>query len=246
MYRRNLGFLFVFLLMVCPVTLRAEQSGMTIQGTEVSLTGNLVILTVPESTGSSFCWTVIPNETSIGSYYICDGGRTLVFASRIAGVYHFILSAASGDEVRVLTHRLSYLEQDDITPLPPVIDEDSIYDWVQSRTKTLVSSDKFEQESEALANSLTQTVRMIESGQIRSPEQARTTQRSLARQYLTAVSPESVSQWQNWQNTLAEKLTELDSNGKLDSLEQIADVFRQIARGLRNLSKTTTTEERSR
>lgn len=238
MRRRKYGFLIVFLLIFCHGLLRAEMSGLTIQGPEESLTGNLVILTVPESTGSSFCWTVIPNETAIGSYYVCDGGRTLVFASRIAGVYHFILSAASGDEVRVLTHKLGYLEQEEFTPLPPVIDEENIADWVQNRTKTLVFSDRFEQESEALANALTQTARMIDSGQIRSPEQARTTQRSLARQYLAAVTPESASRWQNWQSALAGKLTELGAEGKLDSPEQIADVFRRIARGLQTVSRT--------
>lgn len=236
---------FVYLLLFLSLTVQGEQTGLSIQGPEESLTGNLVLLTVPESTGESFCWTVIPNETVVGSYYVCDEGRTLVFASRIAGTYHFILSAASSGEVLVLTHKLHYLEQDELRPLPPVIEEESIFDWVRDATQTLVTSDRFTQESEALANAFQQTVRMIEQGQVRSPEQARTMQRNLARQSLVAIHPMAISRWSLWQGVLAEKLAKMDSEGKLTTVAEIAEIFRQIAAGLR-ASKTLQTEEKTK
>jgi len=230
--KHSLYLLLLLFLFAFPTSLiHAGEPSSQIDGPTESLTGNLVILRAPEDAGKSFLWTVIPNDTAGGMHYVGDGGRTLVFASRIGGTYHFILSTADGDNVHVFSHHLEYRDQ--LKPLPPVIDEeDDIGDWVKNHTRELVQGENFSRESKALADAFLQTSRLIEQGKIQTSEQARTTQRSLARKSLTAVTPDALSRWNAWESELARKLIFLEQLGELSTLPQIALTFRRIAGGL--------------
>ena len=194
----------------------------------------------------NFAWQVIPPELVEGQFHVCNNGRTLVFASREIGCYHFVLAASDGETLSMVTHTLFNLgEQHKPVPLPlpdpeplpqplpePPRDFQTLTDWAAQKTATLVTSDYFVREKTALVESLTGITTRIRNGEFKTAERARVEMRVLSRKKLDAVSRRSTAAWLAWETELARQLAQLEREGKLDSLEQVQQAFDAIAGGL--------------
>jgi len=193
-----------------------------------------------------YAWQVTPPELVEGKYRVCDGGRTLVFASREVGCYHFILAASDGETLQMVTHTLFNLgEQHKPIPLPPPDPEpqpqpqpepprefQSLTDWAAQKTASLVTSEFFVREKAALVEALTEITTRIRHGEIKTAERARVEMRVITRKKLDAISRRTTAAWLAWETELARQLTQLEREGKLDTLEQVRQAFDAIADGL--------------
>ena len=226
---------------------------LAIDGPSEVCAGELVVFRAEFEVGSlesgenkipNFAWQVTPPELVEGKYHVCDDGRTLVFASREVGCYHFILAAGDGENLQMVTHTLFNLgDTPKPIPLPPPDPEpqpqpkpphefQSLIDWAAQKTTTLVTSDYFVREKSALVESLTETTTRIRRGEIKTAERARVEMRVLTRKKLDAVSRRSTAAWLAWETELARQLTQLERENKLDTLEQVQRAFDAIADGL--------------
>ena len=199
---------------------------------------------MPDTSKLQFRWQVLPTEAATDAFYVCDDGRTLVFASRQVGCYHFVLAASDGENLQIVTHTLLNIgENPKPIPLPtpepepmpspePQHEFVSLYDWASQKTESLVRSDYFVREKAALAESLAEITMRIRHDEIKTSERARVELRVLTRRKLDAVSRRSTLAWQGWETELARRLSQLEQDGKLETLEQLCDVFDAIADGL--------------
>lgn len=231
----------------------------TITGPTESLAGDLVVLSVEQKECGvmsvecgvdesltphsklqtpNFIWTVIPDDVTAGKYHIADGGRTLVFSSRLEGTYHFILSARNGTGVIAVTHKLDNRSlgpapvpepipiptpEPEPAPLPDP-DHAAIGKFAGEKAKQLVKSQFFDREKNAIGEAFLATARQIESDDIESCEDARTGLRKNTLTYLNGVSKESASNWQTWNTALGDELARY----KLDNLAEIGKVYKTI------------------
>ena len=188
-------------------------------------------------------WQVLPPESTAGCYRVCDDGQTLVFSSRQIGCYHFVLAASDGENLQMVTHTLLNIgETPKPVPLPPLPEPEptpqpqrefeSLREWAAQKTASLVRSDYFVREKAALAESMTDVVLRIRHGEITSSERARVELRVLTRRKLESVSRRSTTAWQSWETELARQLSQLEQEGRLDSLEQVRAAFEAVADGL--------------
>ena len=209
--------------------------------------GELVVLSVEFHENAipiSLAWQVTPPELVEGKYRVCDDGRTLVFASREVGCYHFVLAASDGETLQMVTHTLFNLgDAPKPIPLPPPDPEpqpqpepprvfQTLTDWSAQKTTSLVTSDYFVREKAALVESLTEITTRIRHGEITTAERARVEMRVLTRKKLDAVSRRSTAAWLAWETELARQLSQLEREGKLNTLEQVRQAFDAVADGL--------------
>ena len=191
-------------------------------------------------------WQVLPDDPTSNRYRICDDGRTLVFASREVGCYHFVLAAGDGETLQMVTHTLFNLgERQTPIPLPipapepqpeptpePPREFQILTDWAAQKTMSMVASDYFVREKAALVESLTEITTRIRHNEIPTAERARVEMRVLTRKKLDAVSRRSTAAWLAWETELARQLTQLEREGKLETLDQVRQAFDAIADGL--------------
>ena len=188
-------------------------------------------------------WQVLPLDSTTGCYRVCDNGQTLVFSSRQIGCYHFVLAASDGENLQMITHTLLNIgETPKPVPLPPLPEPEPmpqpqrefepLRDWAAQKTASLVRSDYFVREKAALAESMTDIAIRIRHGEITSAERARVELRVLTRRKLESVSRRSTITWQSWETELARQLSQLEQEGRLDSLEQVRAAFEAVADGL--------------
>ncbi len=191
-----------------------------------------------------FAWQVLPKDAATGTFRVCDEGRTLVFAARQVGCYHFVLAAGDGNTLQMVTHTLLNVgETPKPVPLPPPEPEpepqpeprrefESLAEWAAQKTAPLVASEFFVREKTALAESFTEIAIRIRNGEITTAERARVEMRVLTRKKLDAVSRRSTAAWLAWETELARQLAVLEREGKIDSPEQVRLAFEAIADGL--------------
>ena len=237
---------FVAVVMIlCAATALGQP--LVINGPGESLAGDLVVLTVESDGDTPPLWSITPPETIEGKFRVCDNGKTVVFASRLSGTYYFTVAASSGGQPAITTHRL-----DNITatppptpiPLPPVLPEpepepkpdpnadiSALRTLAQTKATELVKSQYFDREKKAMAESFLTTAKQIESGELDTPEKARTKQRDNSRRYLSSVTRNSWQTWQGWDAALSKRLAEIDANTTLTTA-QIGQAYKQIGLGL--------------
>ena len=238
--------------LLVPYTAIAAAS-LVVTGPDFSMPGDLVVLTAKTDTQTVVCaWTVIPPETVDGKYLVCDGGRSLVFASRLPGTYYFNAATVIDGKPVTSIHRLDNVLPDATPqpppepplPPPPVVNVDAEIAALQQLAATkaveLVKSQFFDREKKALSESFFATAKWLEQNnacsasgacEAATPEQVRTKQRENSRRYLSSVNREAWQTWNAWNNEIGKKLAEIDAAKNLTSA-QIGEAYKQIGKGL--------------
>lgn len=233
------------------MTATAVAQTLTVTGPTESLAGDLVVLTIETEAAADTppAWSVTPPETLDGKYRICDDGKTVVFASRLAGTYYFTVAANVGGKLEIVTHRLDNIGVDPApspTPLPPVppvpeptpepkpdpaAEISALRQFAATKAVELVRSQYFDREKQAMAESFLTTAKQIDEREIDTPEKARTKQRDNSRRYLSSVTRNSWQTWSAWDAAVSKQLAEIDAASTL-SVGQIGQAYKQIGLGL--------------
>jgi hypothetical protein len=194
-----------------------EQAKIVLVAPSTAKIGELVRLDVSGSVADSFKWLVVPD--SVTDFLTYDAGARAVFSARTYGEYRFIVSCAKGGTVDVVTVVVKVA-----SPLPPPTSGSfagMIPFWM---TELNLPSDQ----KLALADSFEKIA-------------AREAELPTAEDWIKATAAankeilgESLEVWAPMLDKIGGELLKMAQDGRLMTPEQHAQVWKDIAAGLRN------------
>jgi len=194
------------------------------------------------SIGDKFEWTAIPPD-AINGLSTFDGGKLAAFSAAKPGRYVLILSA---DRQAVAYHILT-VGGDPLPdpPEPPEPPEPNPPDplsgwakWAKEHAEKLVQSPNRRQEALRLAGSLEAVAASSAAGAYDNPpedDDPVTYAREEMRRQNRAVLGAAADVWQPFADALAVAWQKLIDEGKLHTLRQYEQVWRDVAKGLREV-----------
>lgn len=178
--------------------------------------GELVRLDVSASNATSFKWLLVPESDD---FLVYDAGARAVFSARTAGEYRFIVACGAEDgSVDVITHVVTVPEP----PSKPV--SNSLAEWIPYWNWNM---DLPQSECLALANSFDD----IADKQATLPEPKDWIEATAAAN--REVLGDRIDAWAPMLDKIGAKLLKMAESGALQTPEEHAKVWREIARGLR-------------
>jgi hypothetical protein len=180
--------------------------------------GELVRLNVADSNAASFKWLLFP-ESSRVDLEVYDSGRRATFSARVGGKYQFIIAAAKGDSVDVISYNVTVIGP----PKEPT--DDSISTWIPYwvATYNLPNEEKLK------------VAAAFESVAARSYElpDANAWIKATADANNNALGVR-VEAWKPFLLKIGEKVRDLALAGEISTPEDHARVWIQIAKALRS------------
>ena len=177
--------------------------------------GEIAVLDVSKTGADSYAYSVTPPAKC----HVFENGTKLVFASGTAGEYVFIVVGAKGGKVGLVEHDLTVTGG--VEPGPDVAD-------FASKLKRAIAGVKDDAKAEhlaALANTFTTVASMIGAGVLDTPEDVVTATLNLNVQALGSAR----DAWQPVQAVINAELSTRAEAGALETAEQHAAVWREIA-----------------
>lgn len=189
--------------------------------------GELIRFDVSSSWAESFKWILVPLS---GDFEVYNDGRCAVFSARKTGEYMFIVACAFEGTVDVTTHTVRVGNP---TPRPgdyPVVPEPAVAaplsDWLSYWCSLTV---RVESEARELADSFDGIAAAISAGVYTTPEEIIKATGEANRQALG----DSLTAWKPVLLSLQNEFKTRAIAGTLASPEQHANVWREVANGLR-------------
>jgi hypothetical protein len=189
--------------------------------------GELVRFDVSASWAKSFKWVLVPES---GDFEVYDGGKRAVFSGRKSGEYMFIVACAYENTVDVIIHTVRVG-----TPIPkpgdyPVVAEpeaDALFsEWLPYWCSLTVRT---EAETRKLADGFDSVAAKISAGVYTTPEEIIKATGEANRLALG----DSLEAWKMVLLSLQNEFKARADAGTLASPEQHADMWREVAAGLR-------------
>lgn len=179
--------------------------------------GQLVIIDATKSKAKSFKWIVVP-ETS--NFLVIEDGRKAVFSEGRPGQYRFYIAGAAGDQVDAETHTID-VGGSAPSPVPGI--NQKVKAWVAQ-----VNSAGKKSEQSALSASFSGVAAQIAAGVLKTPDDVIKSTAVANRGALGS----SIDSWKPFADSLRTELNQLSQAGKLETMEQHADLWRQISAAL--------------
>jgi hypothetical protein len=179
--------------------------------------GELVRLDVSDSSADSFKWILVPESHMDWLTY--DEGARAVFSARTAGEYRFIVAAAKGGTVDVVTHVVRVIGPPDMPQTDDLSEWIPFWNW---------SSELPTEEAEMLAASFEGIA--ARQDELKTPEDWIKATAEANRKVLG----DRISAWAPMLDKIGAELAKKAEFGALTTPEEHARVWREIARGLRN------------
>lgn len=202
-----------------PVEPTEEPFEIKIEGPTKIKVGELAVLSVENSTASSYKWIVIP---STKNYLVIDEGQRLVFSSAAGGEFIFIVAGSLDNDCAISAHTITVIGQ---KPSPTDDLESKITLWCDQ-----VVSDTKREDCLKLAQSFSSIAMVMEGGTLTTPADiVNATQKSTE-----DALGEKLENWMPFRQGLANELTGLANNGKLPDTEAHIKIWKAIAVALRN------------
>lgn len=200
-----------------------DAAKLVVEGPTSIEVGDLVVISVEKSQAKSFRWTVKP---STDNFLVIDGGRRAVLSSGNDGVSEFqvFISCALGDTVDHAIHTITV--KGVVEPSKPV---DSFSSKVASWCD-LVESDTKRDDCIKLAQSFSSVALIIDGGSLTEPAEIVNATKKSNEDALGNKDAE----WEPFRIKLAQELGRMAEDGDLRSAQDHAEVWRKIARGLRD------------
>ncbi len=210
-----------------PVETEKNVAKIIIKASSEAEIGQLVRLDVSASKAESFRWLLVPNSADFEVY--ADGKRA-VFSAREAGEYMFIVACAYKGTVSVSTHTIRVGNP---TPRPgdyPIVERPStgaaISGWVPYWCSL---TGRPEKETRVLAESFEGIASTISAGVNTTPQEISEATGNANRQSLG----DSIEAWKPFLLSLQNEFKNRATAGTLVSAEQHAEMWREVAKGLR-------------
>lgn len=194
----------------------ASEAKIVLDAPSTARIGELVRLDVSASNAASFKWLLVPESDDFLTY---DAGARAVFSARTAGEYRFIVACGAEDgSVDVVTHVVRVPEP----PSKPV--SDSLAEWIPywnwsmdlPQSECLALADSFDDIADKQAT-LSEPKDWIEATAAANRE----------------VLGDRIDAWTPMLDKIGAKLLKMAESGALQTPEEHAKVWREIARGLR-------------
>lgn len=189
--------------------------------------GELVRFDVSASWAESFKWVLVPES---GDFEVYDGGKRAVFSARTSGEYMFIVACAYENTVDVVIHNIRVGNP---VPKPgdyPVVIKPeagaAFSEWLPYWCSLTVRT---EAETRKLADSFDSVAATISAGVYTTPEEIIKATSEANRQALG----DSLESWKMVLLSLQNEFKARANAGTLASPEQHADMWREVAVGLR-------------
>jgi hypothetical protein len=209
----------------------------TIDGPEIVATGRLAVYRLPEDLVTSPPqWLVIgPSDEC---FQVCDGGRTLCFASPVAGRYVLVAAAVRDNAVLLLRKDIQVGDQGPEPgpppgPRPPEPRPPSWAEWAAAKAKESVTAEGLG-DAKSVAAALRAVVKAIDEKKIVTPRFAREQVRAMVRANLRTV--EAMRRWEAFSLALDAALDAEAAAGRLAKLDDYRRIWLEIAEGLERLS----------
>ncbi len=210
-----------------PVETEKNIAKIVIKASSEAEMGQLVRLDVTASKAESFKWLLVPNSADFEVY---DNGKRAVFSAREAGEYMFIVACAYKGTVAVTTH---VVRVGNPVPKPgdyPIVERPNtgaaISEWVPYWCSLTVRP---EEETRKLSESFEGIAATISAGVNTTPGDISKATSDANRQALG----DSLEAWKPFLLSLQNEFKNRATAGTLVSAEQHAEMWREVAKGLR-------------
>lgn len=208
----------------------------TIDGPELVASGRLAVYRLPEDLlASPPQWLVI--GPSDGCFQVCDGGRTLCFASPVAGPYVLVAAAVKDNAVLLLRKDVQVGDEaphPDPTPGPDPQPRPSTWSqWAAAKARELVAAEGLG-DAKRVAAALRAVVKAIDEKKIITPRFAREQVRAMVRANLRTL--EAMRRWEAFSQALDAALDGEAAVGRLTNLDEYRRIWLEIAEGLESLT----------
>lgn len=178
--------------------------------------GELCRLDVSESVADSFEWLLVPQTPD---FEVFADGRRAVFSARIEGEYQFIVACAKGGTVDVVSHVIR------VVGPPPMPVTDSLAEWIPFwNWVEMLPQD----ECKALAASFEEIA--ARQDELTKPEDWLRATAEANR----AVLGDRLPAWKPMLDKIGTALRKRAESGALDTPEEHAAAWLEVAKGLRN------------
>lgn len=210
-----------------PVETEKDVAKIIIKASNEAEIGQLIRLDVAASKAESFKWLLVPNSADFEVY---DNGKRAVFSAREAGEYMFIVACAYKGTVAVTTH---VVRVGNPVPKPgdyPIVAKPNagaaISEWVPYWCSLMVRP---KEETQKLAESFEGIAATISAGVNTTPEEISKATSDANRRALG----DSLEAWKPFLLSLQNEFKNRANAGTLVSAEQHAEMWREVAKGLR-------------
>lgn len=205
----------------------ADTAKVIINAPPTGAVGELIRLDVSNSTAESFRWVLVPDSVDFEVY---DEGRHAVFSARKPGQYMFIVACAYKGTVDVVTHVINIGNVPDPQVKYPVVEKPAegaplammIPYWCSQAKRSREETMKLAASFESIAATISAGVNTTPQAIIQATGDANRN-----------ALGDSLENWKPVLQELQKELQKLAEEGKLTTAEQHAQVWREIAAGLR-------------
>lgn len=227
----------LLLLLIIPSVASAELPIPVITGPSGGVPGDLLVLDASESQADYFSWAVIP-ELPDGrlTIMVLEGGRKCIVAS-VPGTYTVVLAAGTADGVVLKKHTVTVTGGGDqpgpIQPKPPTpIIEDrfglapKVREWVQA----VSDRSRQQQLSQAFRTAANRATTIGDLKKLESETRSNLSG-DLVREAIGGAA--NASNWAPLFEPMGTEISRLDRDGKIRTLADYQQAWREIAEGLR-------------
>lgn len=225
-------FMFAAVAMLCCSSAIAQIPVARITGPTGGVAGDLIVLSADDSDATQFAWSVIP-ELPDGRVTILpiENNRRCIVTS-VPGTWHVFLAIGSDAGVAILRHTIVISGDSPIAPVIPRPIEPKPVDPKPTLPEfaALVATWDAPSVKRAELAAAFDGVAAKASAGVYSDVQAMTSASTAANR---EVLQNDIAAWQTWFAKLSQALQNLAAEGKLRSIDDHANAWRDIARGLR-------------
>ncbi|MCL2349019.1 MAG: hypothetical protein FWC50_12270 [Planctomycetaceae bacterium] len=177
-------------------------------------------------------WTITSVETTEHVFKPDTSMNRLYFATPIPGTYHIVAAIIVDGKPLLLTKTLINGNDDKIPPPPkppvPPLPEPTLVTWIQTQLPLLVKSGNLSSEQIQVGKCFEQVAQKIESGTIKTAQNARTQLQIALTGALAMASNTAIDDWHEFLTQLSKQMeTELGNN--VNNVDAVKNVFKTVA-----------------
>ncbi|MCL2348520.1 MAG: hypothetical protein FWC50_09715 [Planctomycetaceae bacterium] len=235
---RKLILLTILLISAC---WSQRVSGQELVGPEKTIPGTLAMfeITPPQIAD----WTITSVEKTEHVFKPDTSTNRLYFATPIPGTYHIVAAIIVDGKPQLLTKTLINGNDDKIEPHPapvpkppvPPLPEPTLVTWIQTQLPLLVKSGNLSSERIQVGKCFEQVAQKIESGTIKTAQNARAQLQIALTGALAMASNTAMDDWHEFLTQLSRQMeTELGKN--INNVDAVKNVFKTVADAMNEAS----------
>ena len=226
--------LILLIILLLPACWSQRVSGQELTGPEKTVPGTLAVFEITPPQVAD--WTIMSVETTERVFQRDTSTKRLYFATPIPGTYHIVAAIIVDGKPQVLSKTLINGNDDKIEPHPgpvpkppvPPLPEPTLGTWIQTQLPLLVKSGNLSAERVQVGKCFEQVAQKIESGTIKTAQNARAQLQIALTGALAMASNTALDDWHEFLTQLSRQMeTELGKN--INNVDAVKNVFKTVA-----------------